>query len=127
MSVSRREPRIRVPAAAAPINSGGDVFGGWVMSQVDIAGSIPAVLVARGRVVTVAVEQLHFRRPVQRGDMVSVYAEVIRTGRTSMTVDVEVVVDRNPANPESLTVADARLVYVAVDDDGRPRPLPRQG
>ncbi len=125
MNGTFREPRIRMPAAAAPTNSGGDVFGGWVMSQVDIAGSIPAVLRARGRVVTVAVERMHFRRPVQRGDMVSVFAEVIRTGRTSMTVDVEVRVDRNPADPETLTVADARLVYVAVDDEGRPRPLPR--
>jgi acyl-CoA thioesterase YciA len=125
MNGTSREPRIRMPAAAAPTNSGGDVFGGWVMSQVDIAGSIPAVLRARGRVVTVAVERLHFRRPVQRGDMVSVFADVIRTGRTSMTVDVEVRVDRNPADPETLTVADARLVYVAVDDEGRPRPLPR--
>lgn len=124
MTRSHREPRIRVPAAAAPINTGGDVFGGWVMSQVDIAGSIPAVLRARGRVVTVAVEHMHFRRPVQRGDMVSVFAEVIRTGRTSMTVDVEVKVDRDPAAPQTLTVADARLVYVAVDDNGRPRVLP---
>lgn len=124
MSLTGREPRIRVPAAAAPTNSGGDVFGGWVMSQMDIAGSIPAVLRARGRVVTVAVEYMHFRKPVRRGDMVSVYAEVSRAGRSSVTVDVEVCVDRNPAQPETLAVADARLVYVAVDEQGRPRALP---
>lgn len=126
MSRLTREPRIRVPAAAAPTNAGGDVFGGWLMSQMDIAGSVPAVIRARGRVVTVAVERMQFRKPVQRGDMVSVYAEVIRVGRSSMTVDVEVCVDRNPANPETLTVADALLVYVAVDEQGRPRALPPQ-
>lgn len=124
MNRMTREPRIRVPAAAAPTNAGGDVFGGWLMSQMDIAGSVPAVIRARGRVVTVAVERMQFRKPVQRGDMVSVFAEVIRVGRSSMTVDVEVCVDRNPANPETLTVADARLVYVAVDEQGRPRVLP---
>jgi acyl-CoA thioesterase YciA len=124
MSRVTREPRIRVPAAAAPTNAGGDVFGGWLMSQMDIAGSVPAVTRARGRVVTVAVERMQFRKPVQRGDMVSVFAEVIRVGRSSMTVAVEVCVDRNPANPETLTVADALLVYVAVDEQGRPRALP---
>jgi len=124
VSDTPREPCLRLPAAAAPTNAGGDIFGGWIMAQMDIAGSIPAVRRARGRVVTAAVEAMHFRRPVQRGDMVSLYAEVLTEGRSSMTVAVEVCVERNPYEPEILTVADGRLVYVAVDADGKPRPLP---
>jgi len=126
MSQASREPQLRLPAAAAPTNGGGDIFGGWIMAQVDIAGSIPAVRRARGRVVTVAVESMHFRKPVQRGDMVSIYAQIAQVGRSSMTVDVEVRVERNPVEPETLVVADARLVYVAVDADGRPRALPTE-
>jgi acyl-CoA thioesterase YciA len=124
MSPAAREPQLRLPAAAAPTTGGGDIFGGWIMAQVDIAGSIPAVRRARGRVVTVAVQSMHFRKPVQRGDMVSIYAQIAQVGRSSMTVDVEVRVERNPVQPETLVVADARLVYVAVDADGRPRALP---
>jgi acyl-CoA thioesterase YciA len=126
VSEAVRELCLRLPAATAPTNGGGDIFGGWIMAQMDIAGSIPAVRRARGRVVTAAVEAMHFRRPLKRGDMVSLYAQVSREGRSSMTVDVEVCVERDPLNPQILTVADGRLVYVAVDAEGKPRPLPGQ-
>lgn len=121
------EPVMRVPATPTQANSGGDIFGGWLMSQVDIAGSIPAVLRARGRVVTRAVKEMSFLKPVYVGDMVSLYAEVSETGRTSITVDVQVYVQRNPVALETHKISDARLTYVAVDEKGRPRPLPDAG
>lgn len=118
-----REPVLRVPATPAHTNAGGDVFGGWLMSQVDIAGSIPAVLKARGRVVTVSVDKMTFIRPVRVGDLVSIYAEVQEVGRTSITVAVEAWAQRNAKNPECAKVSEASLVYVAIDDKGRPRPV----
>ncbi len=120
-------PVLRVPATPAHTNAGGDIFGGWIMSQVDIAGSIPAVRRARGRVVTVAVESLVFRRPVYVGDLLSLYAEVVKVGTTSITVDVTVDAERNPAAPQVVRVCEARLVYVAVDGEGRKRPVPGAG
>lgn len=121
---SQAVPVMRVPATPLFANDGGDIFGGWIMAQVDIAGSVPAVQRARGRVVTVAVNSLQFLRPVFVGDMVSLYAEVVQTGRTSLAVDIEVFADRNPAEPERVRVCEARLTYVAVDSDGQPRELP---
>ena len=118
------EPVMRVPATPMQANSGGDIFGGWLMSQVDIAGSIPAVMRARGRVVTVAVKEMTFLKPVYVGDMVSLYAEVTETGRSSVTVTVQVFAQRNPAALETHKISDARLTYVAVDDKGKPRALP---
>src|SRR3954469_23730686 len=91
-----KEPALRVVPMPADANSTGDIFGGWVMSQVDIAGSIPAIRLARGRVATVAVNSFVFRQPVMIGDVVSFYAEVIKVGRTSITVSVEVYAERNP-------------------------------
>lgn len=117
---------MRVPATPIYANAGGDIFGGWLMGQVDIAGSIPAVLRAKGRVVTVAVNHMQFIKPVYVGDMVSLYAEVAKVGRTSITVDVQVYAERNPAAPECVRVSEARLTYVAVDEQGRPRPVPEQ-
>jgi acyl-CoA thioesterase YciA len=117
-------PVMRVPATPLFANDGGDIFGGWIMAQVDIAGSVPAVQRARGRVVTVAVNSLQFLRPVFVGDMVSLYAEVVQTGNTSLTVDIEVFADRNPAEPERVRVCEARLTYVAVDQTGQPREVP---
>ncbi len=114
---------LRVPAMPAHTNAGGDIFGGWIMAQIDIAGSVPAVQRARGNVVTVAVNRMRFIKPVRAGDMVSVFADVTAVGRTSMTVDLEVYVERRPAAPEIIHVADAQLVYVAVDEQGRPRPV----
>jgi len=120
-------PVLRVPAMPTHTNEGGDIFGGWIMGQVDIAGSIPAVLRAQGRVVTVAVEKMTFLRPVCVGDLLSIYADVVSSGRTSVTVDVRVYAQRNPVAPECVLVSEARLVYVAVDGDGRKRELPETG
>ena len=119
-----RIPVLRVPATPANTNSGGDIFGGWIMGEVDIAGAVPAVLRARGRVVTVAVNRMTFLSPVHVGDMLSLYAEVTRIGHTSLTVDVEVYAQRNPVAPQCVKVSEAQLVYVAVDNDGKPRPVP---
>jgi acyl-CoA thioesterase YciA len=105
----------------ADSNSTGDIFGGWVMSQVDIAGSIPAIRRARGRVATVAVNSFVFRQPVMIGDVVSFYAEIVKVGRTSITVSVEVYAERNPEKVETVKVTEATLTYVAVDKRGRPR------
>lgn len=116
-----KEPMLRVVPMPADANSSGDIFGGWVMSQVDIAGSIPALRHARGRVATVAVNSFVFRQPVMIGDLVSFYAEVVKVGRTSITVSVEVYAQRNPAKVETVKVTEATLTYVAVDNSGRPR------
>ena len=116
-----KEPTLRVVPMPADSNSSGDIFGGWVMSQVDIAGSIPAIRLARGRVATVAVNSFVFRQPVMVGDLVSFYAEVVKVGRTSVTVSVEVYVQRNPEKVETVKVTEATLTYVAVDSQGRPR------
>jgi len=116
-----KEPTLRVVPMPADSNSSGDIFGGWVMSQVDIAGSIPAIRHARGRVATVAVNSFVFRQPVMVGDLVSFYAEVVKVGRTSITVSVEVYVQRNPEKVETVKVTEATLTYVAVDKQGRPR------
>src|SRR5882757_5153782 len=90
-----KEPTLRVVPMPADSNSSGDIFGGWVMSQVDIAGSIPAIRLARGRVATVAVNSFVFRQPIMVGDLVSLYAEVVKVGRTSITVSVEVYAQRD--------------------------------
>lgn len=116
-----KEPTLRVVPMPADSNSSGDIFGGWVMSQVDIAGSIPAIRTARGRVATVAVNSFVFRQPVMVGDLVSFYAEVIKIGRTSITVEVEVYAQRNPEKEETVKVTEATLTYVAVDAQRRPR------
>lgn len=116
-------PVLRVPASPANTNAGGDIFGGWIMSQVDIAGAIPAVLRARGRVVTVAVKSMTFITPVFVGDMLSLYADIVSTGRTSMTVSIEVYAQRGPADLKCFKVSDAELVYVAIDGQGQPRPV----
>ena len=118
---SGKEPTLRVVPMPADSNSAGDIFGGWVMSQVDIAGSIPAIRRARGRVATVAVNSFVFRQPVMVGDLVSFYAEIVKVGRTSITVSVEVYVQRNPEKIEIVKVTEATLTYVAVDKQGRPR------
>ena len=116
-----KEPTLRVVPMPADSNSTGDIFGGWVMSQVDIAGSIPAIRHARGRVATVAVNSFVFRQPVMVGDVVSLYAEIVKVGRTSITVSVEVYAQRNPEKEETVKVTEATLTYVAVDKQGRPR------
>ena len=109
------------------VNYNGDVFGGWIMAQVDIAGGILAMRRAGGRVATVAVKSFVFKQPVLVGDVVSFYADVVRTGRTSITVDVEVFAERHPQLQLALTVVkvtEATLTYVAIGEDRRPRELP---
>ena len=117
-----REPTLRVVPMPSDANYTGDIFGGWIMSQVDIAGNIPAIELAKGRVATVAVNSFVFRQPVMIGDVVSFYAKVVRVGRTSITVDVEVYARRR-ALLEVVKVTEATLTYVAVDDERRPRPV----
>ncbi|MFB3090252.1 MAG: acyl-CoA thioesterase [Gammaproteobacteria bacterium] len=119
-----KQPAIRVAAMPADTNSAGSIFGGWIMSQVDIAGSIAALERARGRVVTVAVNSFEFHQPVFVGDLISCYAEVIKVGRTSITVKVEVYAQRNPGNPETIKVTEAELTYVALDENRKPRSVP---
>jgi acyl-CoA thioesterase YciA len=121
-----KQPTLRVVPMPADSNSSGDIFGGWVMSQVDIAGSIPAILAARGRVATVAVNSFVFKQPVMVGDVVSLYADIVRIGRTSITVSVEVYSQRNPAAPECVKVTEAILTYVAVDSQRKPRVVTAQ-
>ena len=119
-----KEPTLRVVPMPADINQHGDIFGGWVMSQVDIAGGIMAARRARGRVATVAVNAFVFKQPVFVGDVVSLYADVTRIGRTSITVAVEVYAQRNPGDVICVKVTEASLTYVAVGADRRPRELP---
>ena len=115
-----RDPVLRVVPMPSDANHTGDIFGGWIMSQVDIAGAIPAIELAQGRVATVAVNSFTFKQPVMIGDVVSFYAKVVRVGRTSITVDVEVYARRRSLR-EVVKVTEATLTYVAVDDDRRPR------
>lgn len=119
-----RQPALRIMTMPADLNPAGDVFGGWIMAMVDIAGAIPARRRAKSRVATVAVNSFVFKEPVSVGDLVSFYADVKGVGRTSVTVDVEVYAERDPENPVVVKVTEATLTYVALDDRGRKRPLP---
>jgi acyl-CoA thioesterase YciA len=114
---------LRVVPMPADLNGNGDVFGGWVMAQVDIAGGIAAARRARGRVATVAVNAFQFKQPVSVGDVLSFFTRIESTGRTSITVHVEVIAARNPADPFVVKVTDATLTYVAIDGEGRKRAL----
>ena len=117
------EPTMRVLATPQDTNFTGDIFGGWIMSQVDLAGSIVASRKAKGRVVTVAVKEFQFHKPVYVGDLVSCYASIKQIGNTSITLLVEVYAERNPANPQCIKVTEATVTYVAVDQTGKPRPI----
>jgi acyl-CoA thioesterase YciA len=121
-----RMPVIRVPARPADQNPGGSIFGGWIMSYVDIAGSIPALERVRGPVVTRAVDSFEFKKPVFVGDLVSCYAEIVSEGRTSLKVKVEVYAERMREGSTSIVkVTEATLTYVAIDENRRPTPLPK--
>ncbi|MDH5512626.1 MAG: acyl-CoA thioesterase [Gammaproteobacteria bacterium] len=122
-----RHATLRLVPMVKDTNAAGDVFGGWVMSQVDIAGSIAAVRRAKGRVVTVAVNAFHFVAPVFVNDLTSFYARVVKVGTTSITVDVEVYAERGLRSPnpgEVVKVTEAELTYVAVDENRKKRPVP---
>ena len=116
---------LRVVPMPADANQNGDIFGGWIMSQVDIAGGTAAGRVARGRVATVAVNSFVFKQPVHIGDVVSFFADIVRIGNTSVTVCVEVYAERRPSDPKVVKVTEATLTFVAIDPDGQPRPIPK--
>ena len=122
---SPRELTYRVVAMPADTNAAGDIFGGWLMSQIDIAGSIMAVREAGGRVATVAVKELRFIAPIKVGDLVSCYSQVISVGHTSVTVHIEAEASRQRSHDigDQDLVANATLVYVALDESGKPRPI----
>ena len=120
-----RMPVIRVPAMHADQNSGGSIFGGWIMSYVDIAGSIPALARVRGPVVTRAVDSFEFKKPVFVDDLISCYADIVSEGRTSMKVKVEVYAERmTKGETTCIKVTEATLTYVAIDENRRPRQIP---
>jgi acyl-CoA thioesterase YciA len=116
---------LRVMPLPADVNGNGDIFGGWLMAQVDMAGAVLPVRIARGRIATVAVNEFIFKQPVSVGDLVSFYARVLRIGNTSVTVHVEVYAERNPANLQVVKVTEANLTYVAIDAAGKPRLIPK--
>jgi len=118
------ELALRVMPLPRDVNAAGDVFGGWVMAQVDIAGAIPAMRRARGRIATVAVNSFLFKQPISVGDVVSFYAKIVKVGRTSITVDVQVFAERNPAHPVIVKVTEATLTYVCLNADGSKRAVP---
>lgn len=121
------EPTLRVSPAPSDTNATGDIFGGWIMSQVDVAGGIAAARRARGRVATVAVNAFTFKKPVYVADVVSLYAKLVKIGTTSLTVDVTVYAERNWGAPnpgEIVVVTEALLTYVALDKRGRKRAVP---
>ena len=119
-----RQLVLRVMPMPADVNGNGDIFGGWIMAQVDLAGAVLPSRIAKGRIVTVAVNQFIFKQPVSIGDLLSFYAKVERIGTTSITVNVEVFAERNPANLHVVKVTEANLTYVAIDRDGKPRLIP---
>ena len=119
-----REPTIRILAMSTNTNASGDIFGGWIMSQVDIAGTVAAYRRAHGRVVTVAVNEFQFHQPVYVGDLISCYGKVVKVGNTSLTVHVEVYAERDRDTVECIKVTEATLTFVAVGEDRKPRKVP---
>jgi acyl-CoA thioesterase YciA len=124
VQLPKGQPALRVMPMPADVNQNGDVFGGWIMAQVDVAGAIPAMRRARGRVATVSVNSFLFKQPVSVGDVVSFYGEIVETGRTSIKVNVEVYAERNPTDPVIVKVTEATLTYVAITQQGVKRELP---
>jgi acyl-CoA thioesterase YciA len=119
-----RQLVMRVMPMPSDANGNGDIFGGWIMAQVDLAGAVLPARIAKGRIVTVAVNQFIFKQPVSVSDLLSFYAKVERIGRTSVTVNVEVYAERDPANLHVVKVTEANLTYVAIDRGGKPRLIP---
>jgi len=117
-------PVLRMMPMPSDANVHGDVFGGWIMSHVDIAGAVPAARRAAGRVATLAVTSFLFKQPVFVGDLVSFYGRIVKAGRTSVTVEVEVYAERNRLEQDVVKVTEATLVYVATDERRQPRALP---
>jgi acyl-CoA thioesterase YciA len=122
---SSKELVLKVIPMPADTNGNGDIFGGWVMAQVDLAGSVIPARIIQGRMATVAVKEFIFKQPVRVGDICSFFASVQRVGRTSITVDVEVFTESFRTQGKFVKVTEALLTYVAIDDQGRPRPIAR--
>ena len=120
------EPALRTLAMPADANPNGDIFGGWVLAQMDLGGAVPAAERAAGRIATVAIDAMRFHRPVYIGDLVSCYSEIAKVGTTSITVHVEVWARRHRID-EVVKVTEGTFVYVAIDEDGRPRAVPQRG
>jgi len=118
-----RDPIVRTVPQPADMNGNGDIFGGWVLSQMDVAGGTLAARVAQGRVATVAITAMTFVQPIKVGDLVSIYGEVTKVGRTSVTIALETIVQRR-LDPTPIQVTKGTFVFVAIDDDGKPRLLP---
>ncbi len=125
MSYDKRDPIIRTAPQPRDVNNNGDIFGGWVLSQMDIAGGVMSARRAKGRVVTVAVEAMTFHQPIKVGDMVSIYGEITKVGRTSMHVKLTTVVVRK-LDPEEIKVTEGTYIFVAIDADGNPREVPTE-
>src|SRR5919206_1671630 len=122
MTEVEREPVLRVIPGPADINANGHIFGGWVLSQMDIAAGIVASRRARGPVATVAIEAMKFIQPIHLRDLISVFAEIERVGRTSMGVRIEVVAERDLGETQ-VKVTEGLFTFVALDADNRPRPV----
>jgi len=120
-----KELVLKVIPMPGDCNANGDIFGGWVMAQVDLAGAVIPARYTQGRQATVAVNQFIFKQPVRVGDILSLFASLTRIGRTSVTVQVEVYAERFRAQGTYVKVTEASLTYVAIDDEGKPRPIPR--
>ncbi len=121
-----KELVLKVIPMPADCNANGDIFGGWVMAQVDLAGSVVPARYAQGRMATVAVNQFIFKQPVRVGDILSFFSSLTRLGRTSITVQVEVYAERFQAQGKHIKVTEASVTYVAIDENGKPRPIPVQ-
>ena len=124
MADNLRDPIIRTVPQPADMNGNGDIFGGWVLSQMDIAGGALAARVAKGRVATVAITAMTFVQPIKVGDMVSIYGNVAKIGRTSVTIDLETIVQRRH-DAREIQVTHGTFVFVAIDDEGKPRAVPQ--
>ena len=123
---SEHELVLKVIPMPADCNANGDIFGGWVMAQVDLAGSVIPARYTQGRMATVAVNQFIFKQPVRVGDILSFFGNVTKVGRTSITVQIEVYAERHRAQGDYVKVTEASLTYVAIDEAGKPRPLPQR-
>ena len=125
MSELVRDPIIRTAPLPKDCNNNGDIFGGWVLSQMDIAGGVIASRRAKGRVVTVAVEAMTFHQPIKTGDVVSIYGDIEKVGRTSMHIKLTTIVARK-LDPTEIKVTEGTYIFVAIDDDGKPREVPAE-
>ena len=118
-----KQSAIKIVALPRDTNASDSIFGGWIMSQIDIAGAVAALERAKCKIVTVAVNMIEFHEPIFIGDLISCYAEVIKTGITSIIVKVEVYAERHPLNKQAVKVTEAELIYVAIDENHKPRKL----